>query len=65
MSMSTNKLRDAIADPQGAPVNIDELKASLGLNGPPSRDDALSVIENEFLKPVRGVERDKLWRWQV
>jgi hypothetical protein len=65
MPMSDSQLRDAIADPNGAPVDIDELKASLGLNGPPTRDEALAVIEEEFLKPVRGVEKHKLWRWQV
>lgn len=65
MSESHFELLNAIADPLATALDPDQLETALGITAPPSRQQALQVLEDEFLKPVKGVEKDKLWRWQM
>ncbi|ODN81482.1 hypothetical protein L202_01906 [Cryptococcus amylolentus CBS 6039] len=46
-------------------IPTDDLAASLGIDGPLSKAQALGILEKEVLAPVKGIEGSDLGRWQV
>ncbi|KAK4685405.1 antiviral helicase SKI2, partial [Tremellales sp. Uapishka_1] len=46
-------------------LSSDDLAASLGIAGSPSKEQALQNLEQQILAPVRGFGKGDLARWQV
>ncbi|WVQ84888.1 hypothetical protein IAT38_007051 [Cryptococcus sp. DSM 104549] len=60
------ELLNTAANPSSADaISSDDLAASLGIDGPLNRDDALKLLEKEILAPVRSIKGSDLGRWQV
>lgn len=54
------------ADPMGeGAVPFEELSKSLGIEDVPTKEEALTYLEAEVLRPVRDLSGDELWRWQM
>ncbi|OCF39629.1 antiviral helicase SKI2 [Kwoniella heveanensis CBS 569] len=60
------ELLNTAAHPKSADaLSSEELAASLGIEGPLSRDRALDLLEKELLAPVKSLQGPELSRWQV
>lgn len=46
-------------------ISSDQLAASLGIDGPLNREQALELLENEVLAPAHKFQGHELGYWQV
>lgn len=60
------ELLHAAADPgSSSKITSDGLAKKLGIDGLPTRDEALKLLEDEVLAPVRDLSGSDLSRWQT
>lgn len=53
------------SDPTSSTVTSDQFAKKLGIDGLPTREEALKVLEDEILAPVRDLSGPELSRWQT
>lgn len=59
------ELLNAVSDPSSSTLSTDQLAKKLGIDGLPTRDEALKLLEDEILAPVRDLSGPELSRWQM
>lgn len=59
------ELLNTASNPSSSTVSSDQLAKKLGIDGLPTREEALKILEDEILAPVRDLSGPDLSRWQT
>lgn len=59
------ELLNTASDPSSSTLSSDKLAKKLGIDGLPTREEALKILEDEILAPVRDLSGPDLPRWQT
>lgn len=59
------ELLQTASDPSSSTVSSDQLAKKLGIDGLPTREEALKILQDEILAPVRDLSGPDLSRWQT
>lgn len=59
------ELLHTASDPSSSTLSSDQLAKKLGIDGLPTREEALKILEDEVLAPVRDLSGPDLSRWQT
>lgn len=59
------ELLNTASKPSSSTVSSDQLAKKLGIDGLPTREEALKILEDEILAPVRDLNGPDLSRWQT
>jgi antiviral helicase SKI2 len=59
------ELLQAAGAPSSSTLSADALAAELGINGLPTPEEAVKLVETNVLSPAKDLSGPDLWRWQV